>query len=313
MTLTSLGARVWRRAAATTPWTNVYGVARTILAAATLLTLAFSHSTSLFCPASGRPYAVNGAGPAAISFFYLLRDHLELARWLAVSLLALVASGWRPRITGPLHWWIAFSLQASVTMVDGGDQITAVLALLLLPVTLTDSRRWHWMPAEETLDTVSVSRRIVALSALLIIRLQMAGLYFHAAVGKAKVEEWLDGTAVYYWFTDPSFGAPAWLMPILGPVLTSAAGVAMITWGSMVLEFFLAAGLVASRRLWPLLLVAGVAFHVAIATVHGLISFSLAMTAGLILYFRPPEQPFAVRWRWRREPVEMPLPEAAAA
>lgn len=38
--------------------------------------------------------------------------NLELARWLAVAILLLVASGWR-RVTGVLHWWVSFSLHAN--------------------------------------------------------------------------------------------------------------------------------------------------------------------------------------------------------
>jgi len=47
-------------------------------------------------------------------------------------------------ITGALHWYVAYSFINSATVIDGGDHIASILAFLLLPVTLTDTRKWHW-------------------------------------------------------------------------------------------------------------------------------------------------------------------------
>src|SRR6202011_1493848 len=142
--LTRLGSTA-NRWSMTTPWTNVYGVARSVLALATASTLAFSATGTLFRPAVGLPPAPYCLGPGRISLFCLVpHDRLSLARWLGVAILLVVASGWRPRVTAIFHWWVAFSLFVSITIPDGGDQATAVITLLLLPVALTDPRRWHW-------------------------------------------------------------------------------------------------------------------------------------------------------------------------
>jgi antimicrobial peptide system SdpB family protein len=283
-------ARSW--AFRVNPWTNVYGLSRTILALATGATLTSTRSIALFHAGESVPYC---AGPARIGFFCLLSNHLEIARWLAVVILAVVASGWRPRVTGLLHWWVSYSLQASAVLVDGGDQVTAVLTLFLLPVALTDARRWHW---EEVTSEPSrgreVLQRLVALSALLMVRLQVAGIYFHSAVAKLSVEEWANGTALYYWFSHPEFGAPPGRLRLLMPLLTNGTTVALMTWGAIVLELFLFTALVMPKRAWPYFLVLGIAFHGAIAAIHGLISFGLAMTAALILYLRPVEEPFSL-------------------
>jgi antimicrobial peptide system SdpB family protein len=191
--------------------------------------------------------------------------------------------------------WVSYSLQASAVLVDGGDQVTAVLTLFLLPVALTDARRWHW---EEVTSEPSrgreVLQRLVALSALLMVRLQVAGIYFHSAVAKLSVEEWANGTALYYWFSHPEFGAPPGRLRLLMPLLTNGTTVALMTWGAIVLELFLFTALVMPKRAWPYFLVLGIAFHGAIAAIHGLISFGLAMTAALILYLRPVEEPFSL-------------------
>ncbi len=315
--LTALGMRA-RRLAARDPWTNVYGIARTLLALGTGLTLLVNRADILFRPAAGLPDCPLCSGPARFSFFCLFpKDRLELARWLAFLTLAIVASGWRPRLTGPVHWWIAFSLIASAVAVDGGDHVTAVLTLLLLPVTLTDARVWHWSaPAEQEKGE---TRRLVAWSALLAIRLQVAGIYFHAAVSKCRVTEWVDGTVLYYWLTDPGFGSPPWLRPLLMPILTHAATVALATWGVLVLEIALSMALVAPERARGGFLLAGIALHGGIALLHGLISFAIAMTAALILYLRAPDRPFRSPLRRSRgsaglraaAPIQGPAPAAA--
>jgi antimicrobial peptide system SdpB family protein len=223
-------------------------------------------------------------------------QHLELARWLSIALLLVVASGWRPRLTGVLHWWITFSLQASAITVDGGDQVTAVLTALLIPVTLTDPRNWHWRisPLPADIGTSYLARRLVALASFVAIRLQVAVIYFHAAVGKMGVAEWVDGTALYYWWTDPAFGLPGWWKAAMMGVL-SGPGVGLLTWGVVILELVLAMALVMPKSAWKALLPVGMLFHIAIALTMGLTSFGFAMFAALLLYLGPVEQPLVLR------------------
>ena len=283
-------AERWSAAA---PWTNVVGVARTLLALGTALTLIASPGTALFTPAAGVPRFPHCGATAAVGLFcFVPIELLPLAQVAAVALLLLVASGWRPRFTAIPHWWIAFSVASSITIPDGGDQVTQNLTLLLLPVAITDPRRWHWSqlgpPCDRRLQT------LVARSALLMIGLQMAVIYAHSSLGKLGVPEWTDGTALYYWSSDPMFGAPGWLAPILRLLTSSPAGVAMLTWGPLALEGALALALLLPPRARRLLLPAGIGFHVVIAVMMGLVSFALAMIAGLILYLRPADRPFSL-------------------
>jgi antimicrobial peptide system SdpB family protein len=166
--------------------------------------------------------------------------------------------------------------------------------LLILPVALTDDRRWHWQSSalpEDGKANARTLRKIVALTALVAIRVQVSIVYFHAAIGKLSVEEWINGTALYYWLTNPTFGLPDWLR-VMGPILTSR-WIVVITWSVLFLETGLFMALVmpkGARKYW---LIAGILFHAGIAITMGLFSFSLAMFAALILYLRPPEQQFA--------------------
>ena len=81
---------------------------------------------------------------------------------------------------------------------------------------------------------------------------------------------------------------------LFAPVLRSGVGVAVLTRGTLVLEFWLGLAIVLPRRRWQPLLVAGLVFHAGIRALMGLWSFALAMAAALIPYLRPWERPFAV-------------------
>ncbi|WP_432924891.1 sporulation-delaying protein SdpB family protein [Microbispora sp. CA-135349] len=280
------------------PWTNVYGLARTLLALATAGTLTASPVDALF-----DPYGPACQGVSSLGLFCLVpEEQLGLTRGAAVAVLVVVASGWRPRLTALPHWWLTFGFQVSTVVPDGGDQIASVVTLLLLPVALNDRRRWHWHASAPSGEAPGPVASLVAWSAVLVIRLQVAGLYFQASVSKLGREEWADGTALYYWLSDPMFGAPSWMSGILGPVLRDPLGVTVLTWGPLVVEFAVAMGLIVRRRAWPYLLASGVVLHCCIAALMGLTSFAVTMIACLILHLRPVELPFAAPYRpaaWR--------------
>lgn len=275
------------------PWTNVYGVGRSLIAGSSALTLIFSHPTHFFRPVAGLPDAPLCGGAASASLFCIVPPGLLTATyWLAVLLLLIVASGWRPRWTGLIHWWVSYSLVAAVPLVDGGDQIATILALLLLPVTLTDPRRWHWEAIERYERSPRYRSRLIAWSALGLVRAQVSFVYFHAAVGKLAVEEWSDGTALYYWLSDPLFGLSPWAEPFVLPVLHSALLLPLVTWGTILLEALLFAAIIGTPVVRQTLLRAAVAFHLLIAVLIGIPSFSIAMVGALILYLRPASRTF---------------------
>ena len=169
-------------------------------------------------------------------------------------------------------------------------------------MTLTDGRRWHW-EAVSADEARSDAGRLIARSSWVVLRVQVAVVYWHASIGKLKVAEWVDGTALYYWLLDPSIGAPDWLARWMTPVLSHPV-VALLTWSVLVLEFCLALGLVLGRGSRRVLLPLGIAFHAGIAVFHGLISFVLIMFGALILLLRPFQEEFRLPgrapWRLRR-------------
>ena len=292
--LSALGRWVLAWSAQSRPWTNVVGLARTLLALGTTLTLAFNDTGLLLRPAAGIPDVPRCDGVRQLGAFCLAPAHLGVVRWLAVILLLVAASGWRPRITALPHWWIAFSFQANAILIDGGDHVTTILTLLLVPVALSDPRRWHWdNDAAAAAPGHRIYARTAAAVTLVVIRVQVAAIYLDAAITKFPVREWADGTVLYYWFGDPVFGLPRWLERAGNAVVTRPA-VAVATWSILLLEVVLAMGLVMDKRFRPYLLVSGVLLHTGIAFVHGLPTFGLAMASALILYLRAPERPFAL-------------------
>jgi antimicrobial peptide system SdpB family protein len=219
---------------------------------------------------------------------------------IAVAVLLVVAIGWRPRFTGVVHWWLSLSFQLTGSTMEGGDQAIAVLTLLLIPITLTDPRQWHWQAAPASTHPTSLRKSgralasLVALSAALAIRVQVSGIYFHASVAKLLVTEWQDGTAMYYWLNSPVFGAPLLLRGMLAPLLRHAGFLAAITWSPIAVELLLFMGIIASRPARRVLLVLGIGLHLGILILMGLFTFSLVMFGALLLYLRPFDLPLAL-------------------
>lgn len=303
--LTAIGkwARDW--ANASSPWTNVYGVARSLIALGSAVTLAFTPTSTLFFPVYGVNAAARCDGVARFTAFCLdpSRSH-EIVRALLVVALLVIASGWRPRWTAPLHAFITFSIANNLSILDGGDQVALDLSLLLLPIALTDRRRWHWdAPAPEVASgLLADARRLVARFAWTLVRIQVAAIYFHAAIGKFGVEEWVDGTAVYYFSTNPMYGASSTVLSVMRPILESAIGVTALTWGALMLEYLLSAALFMPKRYWRPLLIAALTLHAGIIVVHGLLSFAIVMFGALVLFLRPMELPFDFAWLRTRRP-----------
>jgi antimicrobial peptide system SdpB family protein len=270
------------------PWTNVYGLARSMIALATLLTLLADSSENLFQPLTvADPGSFDRSAVAGASLFHLASNHLPAAKLVAVIVLLLVIVGWRPRLTALPHWWVTYSFAASASIIDGGDQIASTLSLLLLPVALTDARRWHW-DAPGTGGTVAST---IAQTAGLLVRAQIAIVYLFAAMLKLDSAEWANGTALYYVWHSSTFGAPGFLRPLTDWVGRTVL-VVPLTWSVLVLEFCLAAALVAPLRFRTWLLPVALLFHAGIAVFHGMPTFALTMCAALVLYLRPWWRPF---------------------
>jgi len=280
---------MWRRSVLlSVPWGSWLGLARSLLAVGTICAIAFTDVDALFAPVLGRGDAPYCQGPTSIGLFCLVdRDQLEIVRWVCVAVLVIVAGGWRPRLTAIPHWWVSFSVSTGLPIPDGGEHVNQVLTLLLVPVLLADSRRWHWRRPSPT-TRFPVLGVAVAAVVLVVIRVQVAGIYFQSSVAKLSHAEWADGTGMYYWFNHQSFGVPPWMRPLADWMVDQPVLLAGLTWTPLAIEFALAISILLRPAYRWFLLPAGVALHLCIAMTMGLWSFAVTMMGAIVLLLVPP-------------------------
>ncbi|UFT99137.1 hypothetical protein KO561_18470 [Radiobacillus kanasensis] len=271
-----------------TPWTNVYGLARSLIAFAGMLTLIVNKPEILFKPSSASAdYPICDYGFSAFCLAQNDYTYLNLIRWIFVFILFLVVIGWRPRFTGILHWYIAYSMQSAMVVIDGGEQAASVIAFLLIPITLTDRRKWHWESPEKTLS-VNMYSKIIANISIIFIRIQVAIIYFHSTIAKLGNAEWIDGTAVYYYSREKTIGFNSFFDQITNPIVGSPL-IVIPTWGTLLVQLLIFGGLFAPKKYWKSIFVIAVFMHEIFALMLGLISFSMVMVGTLMLYLIPVE------------------------
>jgi len=266
-----------------TPFTISLQVGRSLLALGTLLTLVFNDDSVLFHSSSDEAPSANCAQLGRFGAFCLFGDNLEGIRLAGIAVALLVMIGALPCVTSVAYWYVAASVFANAKPVDGGDQITAVLAFMLMCASISDTRMNAW-----TRGVQASSLFIVPNVILVFIPIQMAFVYLNAAVAKFSAPVWAEGSALWYWFQHPGFNATPWAQEAALTLLAHPWISAFTTWGVLALELGLAAALLfssstKSRMSW---LVIGLAFHLCIALLMGLVSFGIAMGAGLWLSLR---------------------------
>lgn len=262
-----------------TPYTNVIGLARSVLAFGTLLTLVIN-PTHYFINKSIEDIYYNPLlnleeFPANKFNFFLIFgiENAFLMKWIAVSILIIVISGYFIKVSSILHWWVAISFMLSSSLLDGGDQIASILSLLLIPICLTDDRNNHWYNSKKTLFPKS----LIAILFVWLIRLQVAIIYLNASTGKFNTVEWANGTALYYWLNHSVFGVTDFYRPILNTFLSNEFLQPILTYGVLILELSLFLGLTASIRYRKRILPLAISFHLFIILFHGIFSFSFLL------------------------------------
>ncbi len=256
-------------------WTNNVGLSRSLIAFALMMTVLFNDNSYLF-----DKEIINKLNFDVINLYTYFEP--SVVKIITILILLMVISGYYPRFTALLHWLVTYSFSSTSVVVDGGDQIASIMTFLLIPILLTDSRKNHWLKKQEN---ISFNRKIVPYFFFFLIQLQASFIYFHAAVGKFKVLEWLNGTAVYYWLNNNLFGVNDSFLPYVNLFLTNPFIVVTITWGVLVLELLLSSMLFISNLRFKLVfMILGIIFHFLILLAHGLVSFFLIMSATLILY-----------------------------
>jgi antimicrobial peptide system SdpB family protein len=286
--LSDIVSRRARHYSDSNPYTNIPGLARSMLALSTLTTLLCNDWSLLFPEHYEKSIVVTSVLDKANLFHLAGYANLDIALWFSVAVLGAVISGILPQVTCFFHFWVTFSFFRYCPIVEGGDQIASIVSMLLIPVMVFDNRSNHWhKPKSRQRSLINIWGNMT----ILFIQVQVAVVYFHAFAGKLVVEEWINGTATYYWFTHNIFGFSSLLQSPGEMLMKSSFIVTSTTWGTLLLEILLFAALFMSERRRLYLLYAGIFFHFGIVVVHGLLSFFFSMTACLIIYLHPAFKP----------------------
>lgn len=243
-------------------------VATVLLAASLFLTLLFNGSTTLFSSDGTTPVPACNGVVRHVSILCVGPTSTEFAHLLLLLLLVV------PAMVRPRSVVAVFALVYAVLVfgngtyvADGGDH-----AAMNLGVVLVLARCFRSNP-------VVVRALVLVTSAFVFL------IYFQAGIGKLGVQEWGDGTAVYYYIQIGAFSSP---IPGVDQVMSVAAsttiGVAAMTWGTLIAEAFLAAGVFIKRTQPLVVFLVGVTLHAVFALTLGLFSFALSMWAALCLY-----------------------------
>lgn len=260
------------------PWTNVYGLARSIIGLATLLTLIFNSTKVLKI---NTDVCESLTIPTAFCFTNSIISP-EVIRYIFIIIMLLTVAGWRPRLTGILHFIVVYSIHSNALIIDGGEHIASLITFWLIPITLCDPRKWHWSLLDNHSE-ISVYQKLISWLFFKFIKVQVAIIYINAAIARLKNPEWMDGTALYYFLNDPLLGHPAYLSWLIVPIVESKL-IILITWGTTITEFVLFAGLFASNKTKKYILALGLLLHLGIAITIGIVTFSIVMIGTLLLY-----------------------------
>lgn len=287
---------------------------RSLIAVAQILTLTFTPWERLTPQIVNTPQSPVCRGASSAALFCLApADRPGVGIAVAIAVLVLVCAGIVPRVVSFAHAWVSYSIAVSLGLPDGGEQVAQVVSILLVGVSIADGRWIAWRRAPRPAKSSLLG---VAFAAWWVLRLQMAGVYLQSGIAKLGVEDWVNGSAMYYVVRDSSFGASGPVGELMEAVTATPVGVAVLTWGTILGEVALAVLLLSGPRARRVALGIAVALHVGIIASIGLWSFGLIMIGAVCaasnvdLVVRRRVRP-AVRRRGRGDPAEFEIPTPA--
>jgi hypothetical protein len=209
----------------------------------------------------------------------------------------LLAVGWRTRLVA---WLVVFLLvvlqRRDVYVLNSGDLLLRELAFYVA-----------LMPAGEVWSLDARRRGTSDLRApwgLRLLQLQISCLYLFSVVAKLHGTSWQDGTAVgkAVQLEDlQRFVIPQW-------AATSVTIAAVLTYGTLLVEFFLVFGMWLPKTRWYAMAL-GVSIHLGIEATLLIGWFSLTIIA-TYLAFVPAVTLRRLRYRWLPTTEDPPLPDA---
>jgi antimicrobial peptide system SdpB family protein len=275
----SLSTRVLAAADTFEPRGLPLAITRSTLAVAELAGIVFTPDSGLFIHEAGLTDGMRCTGLRGLSLWCVAGPSsagLLVSRVVAIVVLVVAASGYRPRWTCVPQWFVTAGLTASLAQPYGADTAAVLATLLLIPMLLGDDRTWHWTRPTTPLAPMW---RGSSYAAWLALRCQIVVIYLDAAISKMTVPQWRAGTAMYTVFVDPNYGLPLAVRHALSSIVSSPVVIAPLTWGVIALELGIAVCALASRRARRIGVVLAVLLHGGIVLTVGLFSFGAVMMA----------------------------------
>ena len=263
-----------------------YALLRSVLALSTLLTIIINPIDTLFpifIDSNEVVYSKLTLFDFNISYFVF--RNIVLFKTISILILFLVIYGAYPRITGVLHFIVTCLFFNTSIAIDGGDQISSNLTFLLIPLTLLDNNTNHWRYKKKI---KLLFNKVIFYSFSFVITLQISMVYLHSAIAKLTVNEWLDGTANWYWFRHEIFGANYFILDIVNFSLKNPYILYCLNYSVIILEILIAMMLFVDKNKYlpKLVFIFAIIFHIGIVFIHGIFSFALTMVGCLLFYFK---------------------------
>ncbi|PWK80676.1 antimicrobial peptide system SdpB family protein [Lentzea atacamensis] len=280
---TELGARLVSRADRFEPRGLPLSIGRCVLALSQLVTLVFTTPSALFHVTDVSPGGLTCGGLRSVSLWCVTSvfdDGLAIGKVLAITVLLVVLSGYRPKITSVMHWYVAFSMATAMPDPDGADYVLQVTTMLMVPLCLGDDRTWQWGSVRRPLPGVW---RGAAFAARIALQMQLCAVYLGAVVTKLMDPLWQQGSALLAVAYHPYAGFPRALLELLEPLLRSYWPVALAGWLVIAVQVGITVLIWGRTRARWYAFVLGLGLHTAIAVFMQLAGFGLTMIGVLVV------------------------------
>ena len=265
--------------------THTYSLARVFITLSILTTLLLNSNNVIFPEYAFENFEKTDGihWIKNINLFYIMGfKYIVLIKSITISALFIFLFGFFPRIGGVLLFYITNSFLNFSPIVEGGDVICSNLSFMLIPISFMDNRNFLYDFSVNIID--NTLKKIIANNVFLFIQIQVAFIYLNACMGKLYVNEWVNGTAIYYYASPSIYGFGIYNDFVKG-IIDNGIITVLFTWGSLLIEFLLFACLfIKDKKIKIRMFWIGVLFHFTIILVFGLVTFFFAMIASLILY-----------------------------
>jgi len=173
--------------------------------------------------------------------------------------------------------FVFFIYQQNPLLLDGGDNLTYLVLLYMVladlsfrPLPFMRKLRERWTPPQTLVQLRNLAHNL----ALTLVVTQIIVMYLASAMYKVQGRMWQDGTALYYILRVPEFYWPG----VSEHIYENGTLVVAITYATVLFQVLFVA-LVARRDFRPYALLIGATFHIGIALLMGLTSFSMVVIA----------------------------------